>query len=395
MDSVLPLASAPRAQPAWKKHLTPFNAVSAIILAVGLPVLAYRFAVGLGASTHLDQATPWGIWIGFDMMCGVALAAGGFTVACAVYIFGLEEYRPIVRPAILTGFLGYVFAAFGLLADLGRPWRIVWPIFNPGPTSVMYEVAWCVIIYLSVLALEFSVSFFEWLGWTKLRNAVLKVMIGATVLGVVLSTLHQSSLGSLFLMAPTKLHPLWYSSFIPIFFFVSAIIAGVAMVIVESSLSHLLFKSQLDPKKHVDFDKLTLGLGKAAAVILFAYFFLKLQGLAASNTWALLGTGYGLWFLVELVGFVLLPCALFAFASRAKNVKLTAAAAVITVLGVVLNRLNIAVIAMNWQAPQHYVPSWMEVVISITIVLIGLLTFRFIITRMPVLRSHPAYQDGH
>jgi Ni/Fe-hydrogenase subunit HybB-like protein len=212
---------------------------------------------------------------------------------------------------------------------------------------------------------------------------------------VVLSTLHQSSLGSLFLMAPTKLHPLWYSSFIPIYFFISAIIAGLAMVIVESSLSHRLFKAQLDPAKHVDFDKLTLGLGKAAAVILFAYFFLRLQGVADSNTWALLATPYGLWFLVELVGFILVPCALFAFGSRVKSVGMTRWAAVITVLGVVLNRLNIAVIAMNWNLAKHYVPSWMEVVVSLTIVLLGLLTFRFIINRMPVLRSHPAYQDGH
>ncbi|MHB8873420.1 MAG: NrfD/PsrC family molybdoenzyme membrane anchor subunit [Myxococcaceae bacterium] len=397
MDSALRIAPArpASARAGWKSHLTPFNVISAIILAGGLPVIAYRFVAGLGASTNLTQSAPWGIWIGFDMMCGVALAAGGFTVACAVYVFGLEDYRPIVRPAILTGFLGYVFAVFGLLADLGRPWRIPWPLFNPGPTSVMYEVAWCVVLYSAVLALEFSVSLFEWLGWTRLRNAVLKVMIGATVLGVVLSTLHQSSLGSLFLMAPTKLHPLWYSGFIPIYFFISAIIAGLSMVIVESSLSHRIFKNQLDPKKHVDFDKLTLGLGKAAAVILFAYFFLKLQGVADGNHWGLLATGYGLWFGVEVVGFVLVPCFLFAFGTRARSVGTVRIAAALTVLGVVLNRLNIAVIAMNWNAPKHYLPSWMEVVVSITIVLLGLLTFRFIINRMPVLRSHPAYQDGH
>ena len=160
----------------------------------------------------------------------------------------------------------------------------------------MFEVAWCVFLYFAVQFLEMCPAFFEWLGWKRARQFAAKITIGVAVAGVVLSTLHQSSLGALFLLAPDKVHPLWYSRFIPIFFFVSALMAGLTMVIVESSLSHRIFKDRLDPEKHVDLDRLTLGLGRAAAVVMFAYFFLKLLGVADSGAWSYLphaGTARG------------------------------------------------------------------------------------------------------
>jgi len=377
--------------------LTPFNVVAAAIMAVGLPVIVYRFVHGLGAVSHLSQSSPWGLWIGLDMMSGVALAAGGYTIAGAVYVFGLERYRPIVRPAILTAFLGYVFAVLGLLVDLGRPWRIAFPIFySAGPTSVMYEVGWCVATYTTVLLLEFTPAVFEWLGLKWLRNRMVRLTVGLTVFGIVLSTLHQSSLGALFLLTPTKLHPLWYSSFIPLYFFISSIAAGLSMVIVESGLSHRLFHDRVDPTRRIDLDGLTLGLSRGASVVLFTYFFLKLQGLADSGDFVYLPTGYGAWYLVELVGLALVPCFLFAHAARTANVRLARWAAGLTVVGVVLNRLNVSMIAMNWQAAVRYVPSWMEVVTSITIITAGVLTFRWIVNRMPILAPHPEYrQDPH
>jgi Ni/Fe-hydrogenase subunit HybB-like protein len=180
------------------------------------------------------------------VLSGVALAAGGYTMAAAVYILGLEKYRPVVRPAILTGFLGYLFVVIGLLVDLGSPWRLPVPIFiSHGTLSVMFEVAWCVALYSTVLAFEFLPPFFEWLGWSKARAKVIGMALPATVAGVMLSTLHQSSLGALFLLAPDKMHPLWYSSYIPVFFFVSSIVAGLSMVMVESALSHRAFRDQL------------------------------------------------------------------------------------------------------------------------------------------------------
>jgi Ni/Fe-hydrogenase subunit HybB-like protein len=373
--------------------VTPFNAVAALILLVGVPVIIYRFTFGLGAVTNLSQANPWGLWIGLDVLSGVALAAGGFTLASVVYIFGLKQYHAVVRPAILTGFLGYFFVVVGLVVDLGRPWKLPVPlVYSWGTGSVMFEVAWCVCLYLIVLALEFSPALFEWLGLRKLREWIVGLTIGLTVFGVMLSTLHQSSLGALFLLAPHRLHPLWYTPFVPIHFFVSAIIAGLSMVIVESGLSHRIFRNQIDASAHVDLDYITLGLGKAASVVLFAYFFLRIQALADSGAWSLLNTSYGYWYLVEVLGFVLLPCFLFASGVRHGNVTLVRASAAVAVVGVVLNRLNVSVVAMNWNAGVRYVPSWMEVVTSMAVITIGVLTFRFIVNRMPVLHQHPAYE---
>jgi Ni/Fe-hydrogenase subunit HybB-like protein len=334
--------------------------------------------------------------VAFDVLCGVALAAGGYTMASAVHVFGLKEYGPIVRPAVLTGFLGYFFVVVGLLVDLGQPWRLPYPIvYSPGVTSVMFEVAWCVFLYLMVLFLEFSPAAFEWLGLARARRWAVRLTVGLTVFGVMLSMLHQSSLGALFLMAPDKMHPLWYSSFIPLLFFVSSLVAGLAMVIVESSLSHRIFRSQHDPARPVDLDRIVLGLGKAASVVLFSYFFLKVLALADSGRWDLLLTPMGGWYLVEMLGFVLLPCALFAQGVRAGSATTVRVAAVIAVAGIVVNRLNVALVAMSWKAADPYVPSWMEVLITITIVTLGLVTFRWIVNRMPVLREHPEYPGLH
>jgi Ni/Fe-hydrogenase subunit HybB-like protein len=376
--------------------LTPFNLVSTLIVLAGVPVIAYRFAAGLGAVTHLSQTNPWGLWVGFDILCGVALAAGGYTLAATVILFGLKQYAPVLRPAILTGFLGYFFVVVGLLVDLGQPWHLPYPIvYSYGVTSVMFEVAWCVALYLVVLALEFSPACFEWLGWARARRWAMGLTLGLTVFGVVLSMLHQSSLGALFLMAPTKLHPLWYSPFIPLYFFISSVAAGLSMVIVESMLSHRIFHDRVGPVSPVDLDAITLGLGKAASVVLFTYFFLKLLGVADSGRWDLLTTGMGRWFLVEVLGFVLLPCLLFAHAARWRKVWVARAAAVVTVVGIVVNRLNVSLVAMNWNVPDRYLPSSMEVLISVAIVTIGLLTFRWIVNRMPVLGEHPDYQGAH
>lgn len=370
--------------------VTPANVVFAIILAVGIPVLVYRFVFGLGATTHLSQQTPWGLWIGFDMLCGVALAAGGYTLAAVVYVFGLKEYRPIVRAAVLTGFLGYVFAVIGLLCDLGQPWRVPYPIFvSWGTTSVMFEVGWCVFMYTTVLALEFVPAFFEWMGWRTLRRFVGKIEIGAIVLGILLSTLHQSSLGALFLMAPHRIHPLWYTGLQPVLFFVSSIAAGLLMVIVESGLSHRLFHDRTDPAKAIDLDKLTFGLARGGAVVLFTCVFLRLQALADSHAWSYLGTRWGAWWMVEVFGLFLAPSLMLAWGVRNNALRVVRAGAVLGLLGIVMSRLNVSIIAFDWNRATRYVPSWMEVVGSVTIVTMGLICFRWIVNRMPVLGRAP------
>ncbi len=376
--------------------LTPANAIAALILAIGIPVSIYRFVYGLGAATNLSQTSPWGLWISLDVVSGVALAAGGYTMATTVYIFGLEKYHPIVRPAVLTGALGYLFVVIGLLFDLGLPWHLPVPmVLSFGTLSVMFEVAWCVALYLTVLWLEFLPPVFEWLGWSRARTLALKLTIPLAVMGVMLSTLHQSSLGALFLLAKDKIHPLWYSPYIPLYFFVSSIVVGLSMVIFESGVSHKAFRGQLKDGTHADLDEITLGLGRGAAIVLFAYFFLKLQGFLDGGRWDLLPTRYGAWWLFEMFGFVLAPSLLYAWATRARRAGLVRVIAAWTVLGVIVNRINVSLVAVNWSRPVAYWPSWMEIVVSLTIITIGVLTFRWAVNRMPVLRSHPAYGDSH
>ena len=383
--------------PAYVRSLlAPINLVPALILLVGLPVIVYRFAFGLGAATNLSATSPWGLWIGLDVLSGVALAAGGYTMAAVVYLFGVEKYKPMVRPAVLTGFLGYLFVVIGLLCDLGSPWRLPVPIFlHFGTQSVMFEVAWCVALYTTVLAFEFLPPALEWLGWSNARQLAVKYALVAIVLGVILSTLHQSSLGALFLMTTDKMHPFWYSPYIPVYFFISSIIAGLSMVIVESTLSHRAFHDQVDPDAPVDLDGITLGLSRGAAIVLFSYFFLKLQGFIDTWRWDLLPTRWGAWFGVEMLGFILLPSLLFAYGARHGRTTLVRWTAAWTVLGIVVNRMNIAFIAINWSRPVVYYPTWMEIVVSVTIITIGVLVFRWIVNRMPVLRKHPAYGDAH
>lgn len=379
-----------------KSLVTPFNIVAVGILCVGIPIAVRRFTEGLAATTNLTDNSPWGLWIGFDVLCGVALAAGGFVLASTVHLFGLRDYRPLVRPAILTGLLGYFFVIVGLCFDLGRPWRLPYPMFvSYGVTSVMFLVGWHVALYLTVQLLEFCPAVFEWLRWRTFRKWAAWLTIGATVFGVILSTLHQSALGALFLLAPGKVHPLWYSPYIPVLFFASAVAAGISMVIFESTLSHRVFKSRLADHDPRQIDRLVLGLGKAAALVLITYFGLKWIALAHGQHWDLLFTSYGWWWLLEVFGFVLFPCLLYAAAVRIESAALVRFASVITVLGIVLNRLNVSLITFRWNASDRYFPNWQEFMITISIVTVGLLTFRWIVNRMPVLHDQPEFEPEH
>jgi Ni/Fe-hydrogenase subunit HybB-like protein len=383
---------------AEKSWLTPFNVVAGIIVIIGLIITVLRFTGGLATVTNLSDYNPWGIWIGFDLLVGVALAAGGYVTSAAVYIFGMKRYHSAVRPAILTGFLGYALVVLALHYDVGRPWRLPYPfIVQQGTTSVLFEVAACVALYLTVLFIEFSPAAMEWLGIRKARNIVVKLTLVLTIFGVVLSTLHQSSLGALFLIAPSKLHPLWYSPFLPVYFFVTSIIAGLSMVIFESTLSSRFFKNKMDEVHLKEKNDVTLGFGKAASFVLAGYFIIKVFGISAGNNWHYLGTGYGAWYLLELLGFVALPCFLYAIGVRDKNLSLIKWTSVLAVLGIIVNRFNVCLIAFNWHLPssKRYLPHWLEIGISIFIVTLGIIAFRFIVTRMPILYNHPDYEDTH
>lgn len=383
---------------AVKSFFTPFNTVAGVIVVMGLILTGIRFSKGLAGVSNLSNYNPWGIWIGFDLLVGVALAAGGYVTSAAVYLFGMKKYHSAVRPAILTGFLGYALVVLALHYDVGRPWRLPYPfIMQQGTTSLLFEVAACVALYLTVLFLEFSPAALEWLGLSRLRNLLHKLTLVLTIFGVILSTLHQSSLGALFLIAPSKLHPLWYSSYLPIYFFVTSMIAGLSMVIFESTLSHKFFADKMDAAHLADKDLIPLGFGKAAAWIMAGYFAIKVIGISVDNQWHLLATAYGLWYLVELLGFVALPCFCYAVGVRDKNVPLIKWTAAWTVLGIVINRFNVCLVAFNYHLPaeDRYFPHWMEIGISIFIVTLGLIAFKFIVTRMPIFYAHPDYKDAH
>jgi Ni/Fe-hydrogenase subunit HybB-like protein len=379
-----------------KSNLTLSNGVFAIILLIAIPVMIYRLLYGLGPSTNLSDTNPWGIWIGVDVLCGISLAAGGLVVGSAYYLFGMKEYRHFVRPAILTSLLGYLFAVFALLFDLGRYYRLPYPmVVSYGLTSIMFLIAWHFALYIMVLLIEWSPSLFEWLNLKRFRDFFLKLAVWATVFGVIIAGGHQSALGALFLVAPGKLHPLWYSELLPLYFLFSAVVAGLAMVIFESTMTHKVFKKQVEQFDHAEFDRITIGLGKGASAALFTYFMLKVFGLAHSDTWRYLNTLYGYWYLVEILGFVLLPAFLFACGVRYQNVRLTRWTAFITVIGVVLNRINTSVIAFNWNAPERYYPLWTEIVITIGVITMGVIAFRWIVNRMAILYDHPGYDSSH
>ncbi|MGE4297712.1 MAG: sulfate respiration complex protein HmcC [Desulfovibrionaceae bacterium] len=381
-----------------KSALTPFNLVAGLIVVIGLVLTYLRFFKGLGTVTNLDNNNPWGIWISFDLLCGVALAAGGYTTSAACYIFGLKRFHSAVRPAILTAFLGYALVVFALHYDVGRPWRLPYPIFvSQGTTSLLFEVGLCVFLYLTVLFLEWLPVFFEWQKLSKLRNVFIGVTMVLTIFGVILSTLHQSSLGALFLIVPSKVHPLWYSPYLALFFFISSMFAGLSMVLFEGTLAHKNFHDKMDATHLAEADGVVLGFAKAASLIMAGYFAMKVMGVALENKWSYIFTGYGVLWLVEMLGFVMLPCLCYAIGAREKNKKLIRITALWTVLGIVFNRFNVSLVAFNWQLPasERYFPSLGEIGISVFVVTVGILVYRFIVTRMPVFYEHPDYKDAH
>lgn len=375
------------------KIITPFNVIAAVIILTGAVLLVIRFTKGLGSVTNLSQDFPWGIWIGLDVITGVAFAGGAYVITFMVYILKLEKYHPIVRITVLNGFLAYVFYAGALLLDLGRPWNVINPIIGNsfGVSSVMFLVAWHFMLYMMAEFIEFSPAIAEWLGWQKIRKILAALTLGAVIFGITLSTLHQSGLGALFLMAKNKIHPLWYSEFIPILFFVSSIFAGLSMVIFEGSISQKVFRHRISAKLHTSHNDIILGLAKICAGTMYVYFFLKVLVFIHGQHWVYLNTPMGYLYLVEMVVFVLIPCRLFTQAVRYKNYSLIKIGAAMTLVGIVLNRLNVSVIAFKWYAPIKYIPTWMEIEITLAVIFAEILVLRWIVNRMPILNEPPAW----
>jgi Ni/Fe-hydrogenase subunit HybB-like protein len=356
-------------------------------------ILYIRFTQGLGSVTHLSQEVPWGLWKGFNVVTGVAFAGGAYVVTFLVYVLRQERYHSIVRVTVLNGFLAYVFYAGALLLDLGRPWKVVNPIIGNsfGVSSVLFLVAWHFMLYMIAAFLEFSPAVAEWLGLRRIRRALATLTLGAVIFGVTLSMLHQSGLGALFLMAKGKVHPLWYSEFIPLHFFVSSVFAGLSLVIFEGTVSRRVFRARMTDEHHIHHDDIVLGLSKICAATLFAYLFLKILDLVHGQKLDLLATPMGHWYLLELVGFVLVPLAIFTEAVRWRSAFLCKVGALLTMLGVLLNRLNVTIIGFRWTEPVRYIPTAYEIVVTLGVVFAEIWVLRWVIYRMPVISASPAW----
>lgn len=367
--------------------LTFWRIVLLVVLAAGFYATILRFVKGLGAATNLSDQFPWGIWIGFDVLCGVGLAAGGFTLAATVYVFHIERFHPILRPAILTAFLGYALVAVALLFDLGKPYNIWHPLIMWNPHSVMFEVAWCVMLYLTVLALEFSPAVLERFHLHRPLRVVKAVTIPLVILGVVLSTLHQSSLGSLWLIMPTKLHPYWYSPLQPVFFFISAVGVGLAMVIFESNLSARAFGREIEmPLLEV--------LGRAMAVVLALYGMLKLQDLWTRGALVHLRepSTETVLFVLEMTLGLLVPLPLLSFRKIREDRNGLFGVAVLVITGFLLNRLNVSITGLEASSGVHYFPRWTEVAVTLSIVGVGFLLFSLAVQYLNVFEAKVSRQ---
>jgi Ni/Fe-hydrogenase subunit HybB-like protein len=375
------------------KWLTPFNIISIPIMIAGLILIAYRFVNGIGSVSNVTQEVPWGLWKGFNVVTGVAFAGGAYVVTFMVYILNMKKYHSIVRITVLNGFMAYLFYAGALVLDLGRPWNIINPIIGNsfGTSSVLFLVAWHFLLYMVAVLIEFSPAIAEWLGARNARKILSGMTIGAVIFGITLSTLHQSGLGALFLMAKEKIHPLWYSGFIPVLFLVSSIFAGLSMVIFEGSVSQRVFSAEMTDKKLKTKNGIVHGLSRICAGALFAYLFLQVIVFLHGKHWDLINTPMGYWFLLEIIGFVFVPMMLFFYSFRQNNILLIKIASILTMIGVIMNRLNVSIIGYRWDATNHYFPSWMEFVVTLTVIFAQIWILRWVITRLPVHREPPSW----
>jgi len=366
------------------RKITPWRVVIALIVVWGLYSVFIRFTQGLGAVTNLSDRVPWGLWVGLDILTGVALAAGGFVIGAGVEVFGLEKYKPILRPTILTAFLGYALFAIGLMFELGRPWNIWHALFYWNHHSPLFEIAWCVMLYLTVLVLEVAGIVFDRFKWKKLQWIYHKILIWLVFLAVTFSTLHQSSLGTLFTLVPEKLDPLWYSGMLPVEFFISCIAAGLGMTIFESYLSSRFLGHGL----RID---LLSGIARFMVLVLGIYFIIRFEGLVTRGAMsgAFTARPEAVYFWIENFLFVFIPIGVLVSPARRKNKNWLFVGGFSVVLGLVMHRMNIAMTGLAHFERVSYFPSFTEVGISVFLVTLGVLFFGYMARNFPVFESPP------
>ena len=391
-----------QAAPVKAKFWTPGVVVLAVLMAAGAATIIARFIGGIGYVSNLTTARPWGLWIGVDVASGVALAAGGFTTAFLAHIIGRHYYEAVVRPALLTAMLGYTFVVLGLLVDIGRSWAIWKPMLYWNPTSVLFEVAMCVMFYLNVLYIEFLPIVVERFkgrvnlpgplaalnapvdGLLRLADAVLpKIMWLFIIAGVVLSCMHQSSLGSLMLIAPTKLHPLWYTPILPLLFLTSAIAVGYPMVVFEATLATTSLKLDSEMKVLTPLTRITIFL-------LGLYLALKVGDMVVRGTYVYLfdGTAQTNAFLVELLLGVIVPWLMLLSPKVRRSRRWLFIACTMIVVGVLINRLNVFVVGYRPPISEaNYFPAIGEILVTVGLIATLMFIYRFLVTHLPVLNK--------
>ena len=370
-----------------------------LFMAVAFGVAMWRYAYGIGAISDLSYSYPWGFWISFDLFTGVVISSGGFIMAGLVYILRIKEFQPLLRPAVLTAFLGYIMVAVALLVDLGQPLRIWYMMIHWNHTSVLFEIGICVMSYLTVLAIEFAPVVLE--RFPKLHQVahfIHRFIMPFVILGVVLSTLHQSSLGSLLLIQPQKLHPLWWTPFLPVMFFNSALAVGLGMLVFEATLSARYFQRGIE-------SHLLAKLTKAIPWVLGVYAVLKFGELAwAGDLGYLFSSGImSALFWAEILLGVAFPIVWFSIEANRNDDNRRFWGAVVLLLGMILNRFDVSWLAVKHPDPLFYLPDFMgnvkyfptlpEVMVSVGIFSAGILAFGLIAKYFPVFEAevHPAH----
>jgi Ni/Fe-hydrogenase subunit HybB-like protein len=361
-----------------------WRAITLIIFAAGAYATYLRFVQGLHASTNLSDRMPWGMWVGFGTLCGVGLSAGAFALSGAVYLLGMERYRPIVRAAVLIGFLGYVSVMFGYMYEIGLPWRF-WHIFIYwNHTSMLFDVAMCVMTYTTVLTLEFCPALIEKIPWQKPRELVLhwhhRVTVAVVMAGVLLSSMHQSFLGGLFLISPGKLYPLWYTRNIHALFFLSAIAAGLAMTVIA------LYFSMRSLDARIDYGILR-ELARVISLLLVVYVIFRGLDLVSRGGAHYLflpvrETGY-FWMEVGLLAIV--PLILLQFEKVLNTPLYLYWTCCSVVAGFVINRLNVCITGFERSMGVLYTPKWSELASTLLLVAGCVIAFRYAVLYLDIL----------
>ncbi len=352
--------------------------ILAAIAAFGLSVGLYRLIAGLGVTTNLSKAFPWGIWISFDLAT-VAFSGGAFTLAALVYVFHLHELHPAVRPTVLAGLIGYSSVLFILFMDLGRWDRAYHFLIFPNINSALFEVSWCIALYSTILIYELSPVLLKNTRWKGLIPIIEKWTIPLVIAGVTLSTLHQSSLGTLFIVMSSRVNPLWYSMLMPIFFLITSLAAGLAMVVTGAIISYWVFGRTLP-------ERVIAELAWFIPWVLGIYLVLKLGELLITDELHLLFTGdaYSVLFLVELVIGVLIPMIMLSFKRVRHSRTGVLIASLMVMAGVVLNRFSVSWFAIKPLNGQVYSPSWMEVAILVGVFAAAVLAYSLVAHYFPI-----------